>query len=562
MKLMKQIISLIIAFLALASTPALAQVDIPEGYEKEYRRIERRTERTIRQESPDVILDPIESMPVEPTFYAMETGNWGPTFMGVNARATEIAQRAKRPVVVFIFDTGGCYDHPLLNAYAWNDLGGVFTGEASCADGHGHSTHVAGIVAASAPDYPLGIARMIQVKVVPVKVLSNAGSGSFQSITNGTIHANGKAKALIAQGWFVVYNYSLGGSGTYAPLEAAFKEAEDMGVLINVAANGNTGGTPISYPGRSQYTLGTAALQQSGTGVTRASYSSYGPETWGAAPGSSILSTWKGGGTAILSGTSMATPHQAGLFAILAAVWPTSTAAQLKAHYIKHGTDLGSPGKDDYYGYGIGLIGPLIDNAPDGSQPPPPPDDPTCTDGKQNGKETGVDCGGPDCPPCGDGRPPYRARKLPLALKGNWSIRVSQADNHSASLPGTVWVKNKAGTAYSFDLDAAGMVDVSGTTVVIIKEIGFEASSETTYAWEAEALLANANLHWRNRSLGVPAAWDIYDASRYILYFLDYFSTNAHSGYKVQALRPTCLVVEAGGVEYRIAPADLFDYKK
>lgn len=547
-KNMKQIIPIIAATLALASMPALAQVDIPEGYEKEYRRIERRTERTIRQESPDVILDPIESMPVEPTFYALETGNWGPTFMGVNARADEIRSRAKRPVVVFIFDTGGCYDHPLLNAYAWNDLGGVFTGEASCADGHGHSTHVAGIVAASAPDYPLGIARMIQVKVVPVKVLSNSGSGSFASITAGTLHANTKAKDLISKGWFVVYNYSLGGSGSYQPLEDAFKAAEAMGVLINVAANGNTGNTPISYPGRSQYTLGTAALQQSGTGVTRASYSSYGPETWGAAPGSSILSTWKGGGTAILSGTSMATPHQAGLFAILAAVWPTSTAAQLKAHYIKHGTDLGSPGKDDYYGYGIGLIGPLIDNAPDGSQPPPPPEEPTCTDGKQNGKETGVDCGGPDCPPCAPAKPPYNARVLPVVLEGNWVLGW--------------WVQDNTATAEEYDLDAAILVAPQGRTNLKITRLGFDVSSESRYEYEALALEANARNFFRNRALGTPATWDVYDAGRYVLFFLDNYATNGFSGYVQQKAKPTVLEFEWEGVPVVIRPSDLIDYVK
>ena len=542
----------IFLFAILLALPLAGQVPevIPPSYEGQYKRIERRIARTIKKESPDVILDPIESTPITPTFYALETGNWGPTYLGVNQRADEIRARARRNVVVFIFDTGGCYDHPYLNDYVWNDLGAVFTGEADCKDGHGHSTHVAGIVAGAAPDYPLGIARMIPVKIVPIKVLSNGGSGSFTGIVQGTRYANEKAADLIAKGWFVVYNYSLGGGSSYGPLEEAFQEAEKLGVLINCAANGNTGQTPVNYPGSSIYTLGTAALAQSGAGVTRASYSSFGPETWGAAPGSSILSTWPGGGTRLLSGTSMATPHQAGLFAILASVYPTATAAQLKAHYIKYATDLGSPGRDEYYGYGAGLIDPLLDNAPDGSEPPPPPDEPTCTDGKQNGKETGVDCGGPDCPPCEvpePGKPPYQKRVLPLELVGTWSLG---------------WVKT--GTAQAepvdYDMDAYNLFQPAGMTTLTITRMVVEARSETVYDWEWKAFDDNAREFFRNRSIGTPPTWDVYHVGTYLLYFLDYFASNEMPGFVYQDFKPVAVEFEWEGVKV-VVSKDLIDYK-
>ena len=541
---------LIFLFALLLVLPAWGQVPevIPDNYEKAFRRFERKQDRLIRRSADTLVwLDPIESFPIEPTFYALETGNWGGTYLGINQRSDEISSRAKRNVVVFIFDTAGEYDNPFLKDYAWNDLGKVFTGEDSPADGHGHSTHVAGIIAASAPDYPLGVARMVPVKVVPVKVLSNKGSGSFQGIVAGTQYANTKAKELISKGWFVIYNYSLGGGSSYEPLEEAFKEAEALGVLINVAANGNSGNTPISYPGNSTYTLGTAALAQSGSGVTRASYSSYGPETWGAAPGSSILSTWPGGGTKILSGTSMATPHQAGVFAILASVYPTATAEQLKAHYIKYATDLGSPGKDDYYGYGAGVINALLDNAPDGSQPPPP--DPTCDDGKQNGDETGVDCGG-SCPPCEvpePEKPPYKKRVLPLELVGNWSLG---------------WVK--AGTAQAepvdYDMDAYALFNPQGMTTIKITRMEVEVASETTYDWEYKALEANAAEFFRNRSIGTPPGWDVYHVGQYLLYFLDYYAFQAPKGYKFQDIRPVAVEFEWEGVRV-IVNKDLFNYQ-
>ena len=539
-------------FALLFAGQAMGQVPdvIPDSYERKYKRLERKIERADRRTGDTIVhLDPIESLPISPTFYALETGNWGPSYLGINQRIDDINGRKRRKVAVFIMDTGGCYDHPFLKDVAWNDLGKSFTGE-SCQDGHGHSTHVAGIIAAHSPDYPLGAARMLRdgfIKLIPVKVLNNGGTGSFGWITNGTKYANEQAKKLIADGWFVIYNYSIGGGSSYAPLEDAFKEAEALGVLINVAANGNTGKAPPEYPGRSEYTLGTAALQQSGGGAERASYSSYGPETWGAAPGSSILSTYKDGRTAILSGTSMATPHQCAVFAILASVYPNATANELKAHYIKYATDLGSPARDEYYGYGAGIIGPLLDN-PIGNQPPPP----TCNDGKQNGDETGIDCGG-KCPPCEapePGKPPYRARTMEAWLDGPFSIG---------------WWRTEAasrGEAVDYDLDAVAMSSPAGLTQMKVTRMGFILNSETTFEWEYKTLEENAARFFRNRAIGTPAQWDVYDSAKYITYFLDHYVAILTEKNLVQDIKPIRLELEWEGVKIRVGPEGLVDYKK
>ena len=321
----------------------------------------------------DVVLDPIENMPIPADYSAMATGNWGPTYLGINARYSEIKSRAKRKVAVFIMDTGGNYDHPLLQAAAWNALGKDFTGT-GLADLHGHSTHCAGIVGANDPNTPLGAARMLVeaglLKIIPVKVLNDQGGGSFTWITNGCLYANEQAKKLIAEGWFVIYSYSLGGGGISVDLENGFDAATKLGVYI-VAAAGNTGGAGVQYPGRSKYVTAIAALQQSGTGVNKAPYSTYGPEIFNAAPGSAILSTYKGGTLATLSGTSMATPHEAAVVAIMASIFPTADAASIRAHLQKYATDIDPAGKDDYTGYGAPVINALIDNAPGGGAPPP-----------------------------------------------------------------------------------------------------------------------------------------------------------------------------------------------
>lgn len=357
------------------ASQTVEQSGLPSEYWPDFLEVAERVALMEASGQYDVILDPIEQIPIPAEYSALATGNWGPEYLGINARYAEIASKAKRKICVFVLDTGGKYDHPALAKAAWNDKGKDFTGT-GLQDAHGHSTHVAGIVGAIDPSTPLGAARMLVdaggLKIVPVKVLNDQGGGTFTQIVAGTLYANTVAKELMAQGWFCIYNYSLGGGGLSTDMENALKEAEALGVYV-VAACGNTGGLGVQYPGKSKYVSAIAALMQSGTSVQRATYSTYGPETFIAAPGSMVLSTYKGGYSS-LSGTSMATPHAAGVVAIIASLYPSSTAASIKAHIQKFATDLPPAGKDDYTGYGSPLISALIDNAPGGSPPPPDPE--------------------------------------------------------------------------------------------------------------------------------------------------------------------------------------------
>lgn len=368
-------IALLALLPALSQGQTVEQSGLPSEYWPDFLEVAERVALMEKTGGYDVILDPIEQVPIPAEYSALATGNWGPEYLGINSRYAEIASKAKRKICVFVLDTGGKYDHPALAKAAWNERGKDFTGT-GLQDAHGHSTHVAGIVGALDPSTPLGAARMLVdagwLKIIPVKVLNDQGGGTFAGIVAGTLYANSIAKELMAQGWFVIYNYSLGGGGISTDMENALKEAETLGVYV-VAACGNTGGLGVQYPGKSKYVSAIAALMQSGTSVQRATYSTYGPETFIAAPGSMVLSTYKGGYSS-LSGTSMATPHAAGVVAIIASLYPTSTAAAIKAHIQKFATDLPPTGKDDYTGYGAPLISALIDNAPGGSPPPPPPD--------------------------------------------------------------------------------------------------------------------------------------------------------------------------------------------
>jgi subtilisin family serine protease len=86
---------------------------------------------------------------------------------------------------------------------------------------------------------------------------------------------------------------------------------------------------------------------------TRASWSSDGPEVELAAPGVGINSTWKGGGYATKSGTSMASPHVAGTVSLVLAANPDLTPDQVRAKLQTTARDLGAAGFDNYYGYGL-----------------------------------------------------------------------------------------------------------------------------------------------------------------------------------------------------------------
>jgi subtilisin family serine protease len=206
--------------------------------------------------------------------------------------------------VAWIIDTGIDLDHPDLTVDVARSRNFVST-TASADDDNGHGTHCAGIVAAK--DNTVGVIGVAAgATVVAVKVLNRQGSGTYSQIIAGVdyVAANG-ANGDVA-------NMSLGGSGSQA-LDDAVSNAASKGIKFALAAGNEStnAGTksPARVNGANIYTVSAM-----GTGDNWASYSNYGnPPVDYCAPGSSILSLWKSGGTNTISGTSMATPHVAGI---------------------------------------------------------------------------------------------------------------------------------------------------------------------------------------------------------------------------------------------------------
>lgn len=230
---------------------------------------------------------------------------------------------------IAVIDTGVDYTHPDL-------AGRVDTGEDwdfvnndnDAMDDNLHGTHVAGIAAAATNNSTgIGGVSINTAKILPVKVLNQSGSGYYSWIASGITYAADHGAKVI--------NLSLGGNLKSATLENAINYAWNKGAVV-VAAAGNSNNSSKTYPGAYTNAMAVwASDQQDG----KASFSSYGTWVDIGAPGVSILSTiplskdTKDGiadGYYLGSGTSMATPHVAGLAGLLYSQNPGWSATQIR----------------------------------------------------------------------------------------------------------------------------------------------------------------------------------------------------------------------------------------
>lgn len=203
----------------------------------------------------------------------------------------------------WVIDTGIDFSHPDLNVDTGRSRN--FSTGSSANDGNGHGSHVAGIIGAR--DNSIGVVGVSPgATLVAVRVLNNAGSGTNSDVIAGVdyVAANGHAGD--------VANMSLGG-GVSTALDSAVVAAAGTGVKFTLAAGNESDSANNHSPARANgpnvYTVSSFAQ-----GDNWSSFSNFGnPPVDYAEPGSSIRSTYKGGGYATLSGTSMAAPHLAGI---------------------------------------------------------------------------------------------------------------------------------------------------------------------------------------------------------------------------------------------------------
>lgn len=355
--------------------PPASEVD--KDYRSEYRKAKRevglRIERNISL-GYDIVLGELEQVPTAvQEFTATAQTNWGEQLLLPGDIRQRVKAECTHRVVVKVTDTGGKLSHPDLT---FGQLpGATYTGEPDPEDGNGHSLHVTGIIAARGLGLAWEIVEKGLLKFKPLKVLSNAGGGSFSWVANAYATERKQDEEYIKAGTAVIYSGSFGGgTAIIDPVEKELQASIDKGVFF-VFANGNTGGA-VNYPASSPLAISVASLDQS---MAVSSYSSRGPQTDNAMPGRNINSTYKGNGYATLSGTSMATPFLTAAAAIALSKWGIAripTQAALKTYLQKVATDIPPPGRDDPSGWGVVFIRAILDTAPDGGTPPPPPPPP------------------------------------------------------------------------------------------------------------------------------------------------------------------------------------------
>jgi serine protease len=296
-------------------------------------------------------------------------------------------------VIVAVADTGVVLTHPDLAGQLTTtgydfiksptisvDGDGIDNNADDPGDGSGvkpssfHGTHVAGTVAAATNNLT-GVAGVSwSSKIMPIRVLGKGARGTSFDIQQGVLYAarlansSGTLPTVRAD----IINLSLGGGGFLQSDQDVYTAVRNAGVIV-IAAAGNENTGQLSYPASYAGVVSVSALD---INKQRAPYSNFGTEIDIAAPGGDtskdingdsitdgVGSTAASGGAGqpvtpnflVYQGTSMASPHMAGVVALMKAVDPTLTPAKLDT-LISSGNiseDLGTAGRDDIFGHGL-----------------------------------------------------------------------------------------------------------------------------------------------------------------------------------------------------------------
>ncbi len=240
-------------------------------------------------------------------------------------------------VLVAVMDTGIDYDHPDLKDRMWDGIGYDFVnGNDDPMDNDGHGTHVAGIVASVAPG----------AKLMALKVMEEEG-GRWVEVAQAIKFARDNGADIITM--------SFGGeqSPMARVIQIQINFAYQEGVLM-VAAAGNDDTDTKLYPAANEQVIAVSAVDDN---MDKASYSNYGDWIELAAPGgdsgASIISTIPGDSYGYKIGTSMACPFVTGAAAIMMGAYPGMTNVEVREALREQALDLGEPGRDPVYGYGL-----------------------------------------------------------------------------------------------------------------------------------------------------------------------------------------------------------------
>ncbi len=216
--------------------------------------------------------------------------------------------------------------------------------EGECADLDGHGTHVAGTVGAIAGN-GVGVAGVaFDAPLIVCRALGAGGSGTVADVAACMRWVHDRGARVISM--------SLGGPSSRTLAEAArtaYARGGRTGSLL-VAAAGNDGTGATEFPAGLPQVVSVGAIDARDA---VAPFSNENADVELTAPGVDILSAKAGGGYVSESGTSMATPHVAGAAALLWGADPSARAAAIRSRLDAAVDDLGAPGRDAAYGFGV-----------------------------------------------------------------------------------------------------------------------------------------------------------------------------------------------------------------
>lgn len=258
-------------------------------------------------------------------------------------QAPQVSDALTTNIKACIIDTGYNYGHPDLPSSGVT--GYAFSGHGSWStDGNGHGTHVAGTIAAIGGNNigVVGVNRSAKLGLHIVKIFNDSGNWTTASNLIQAIQSCKNAGASVV-------NMSLGGGSSSTTENTAMTNFYNGGMLL-VAAAGNAGNSSFSYPASYSAVMSVAAVNSS---KARASFSQYNSQVEISGPGVSVNSTYKNKTYSSLSGTSMASPHVAGVAALVWSQHRNCSAAKIRAALNATAEDRGTAGRDTQYGWGI-----------------------------------------------------------------------------------------------------------------------------------------------------------------------------------------------------------------
>ncbi len=247
-------------------------------------------------------------------------------------------------VKVAVIDTGIYRAHPDFAGTSITPGYDVITRKSGVdQDPYGHGTTVAGVIAATANNGK-GISGVCwDVTIEPYRVADS----------NGNIYVSDMITAvyMAVDSGCKVINLSMGGPDTAPGESTAIKYAIDHGCIV-VASAGNeaTEGNPYEYPASLDDVISAASINSS---CTHSYFSNYNDKVDICAPGEDIYTTSKSGGYCTADGTSYSAPYVSGIAALAASMDPHITASGFNDLLEATSRDLGTPGRDNSYGYGL-----------------------------------------------------------------------------------------------------------------------------------------------------------------------------------------------------------------